>query len=124
MKEKIFGAITFVLVVVSVAANTVILHKSIDKIYESVDRIEISDEKHEAARTQAEESYDLFREKETFIGLTVNHDDLSTIEDCFSELIAYLHVGDADGAAVAKNRLTDALSHLRRLSGFNIDAII
>jgi hypothetical protein len=31
---------------------------------------------------------------------------------------------DAKGASVVKNRLTDSLSHLRRLSGFNIDAII
>ena len=124
MKEKIFGVIAFALVVISVIANTVILHRNIDKIHESVDKIEINDNNCEIAKVLAEDIYELFRKRETFIGLTVNHDDLSEIEDCFSELIAYLRVDDADSASVAKNRLTDALSHLRRLSGFNIDAII
>ena len=40
------------------------------------------------------------------------------------EMIGYLSVNDTDNARVTKNRLISYLEHLRRLSGFNIDAVI
>ena len=124
MKEKIFAAVMIILIITAVTANTVFLGKDIDKIYSSVNSITILEDNCESAKAQAEKAFELFRSKELFVGLTVNHDDLSTIESCFSEMLGYLSVGDAKEATVAKNRLTDALGHLRRLSGFNIDAII
>ena len=124
MKEKIFAVIMITLIAGAVTTNTLLLRKNIDKIHASVDEIEITDEEWESSKQCASEAFELFKAKELFIGLTVNHDDLSDIEGCFSELIGYLDVGDTSGASVAKNRLIDALGHLRRLSGFNIDAII
>jgi hypothetical protein len=72
----------------------------------------------------AEEIKESFEESEGFISLTVNHEDLTNIEVCYSDLIGYLSVGMTKEAEVTKNRLVDALKHLRRLSGVNIDSII
>ena len=124
MKEKIFGIITFVLTVSTVFVNTVFLHKNIGQIYDAISNVEIYEGDCKTAKSEAEKAFHLFRKKELFIGLTVNHDDLSNIESSFSELIGYLSIDDAKGATVAKNRLADFLGHLRRLSGLNIDAII
>ena len=122
MKEKIFAVVTIVLVISAVTLNTLKMHQDIDEIYSAVNII--TNEDSEKAKKHAEEAYEVFRKKEPFIGLTVNHDDLSNIEEAFAEMIGFLSVGDVDGATVTKNRLLDALGHLRRLSGFNIDAII
>ena len=50
--------------------------------------------------------------------------NMTSIEDCFVEMIGYISVNDIDNATVVKYRLKRSLEHLRRLSGFNIDAII
>ena len=58
------------------------------------------------------------------MGMTVSHEDLTAIETGFSEMIGYLSVGDRNGAEVTKSRLLDALGHLRRLTGINIESVI
>ena len=123
MKEKIFAVIAIISVIAIVAFNTAKLNNDISEIYDAVSTID-TNESAKSAEKRANEVYNLFRSKELFIGLTVNHDDLSNIEEDFAEMIGYLSICDNDGAAVTKNRLLDSLSHLRRLSGFNIDAII
>ena len=70
------------------------------------------------------EPYRTTYEKELFISLTVNHEDLTNIEEGFAEMIGCLSVGDTAGAQITKSRLIDSLEHLGRLSGFNFDAII
>ena len=123
MKEKIFGVVTIIFVIAIVFFNTIKLDNDISTISDAVRTID-TNEDVKSAEARANEVYDLFRSKELFIGLTVNHDDLSNIEEDFAEMIGYLSISDHGGAAVTKNRLLDSLSHLRRLSGFNIDAII
>jgi hypothetical protein len=122
MKEKIFGFVTVIIIIAAVTFNTLTLHKEINSVYNTVNELQISSSPK--SLKEAEAAYELFKQKGTFFGLTLNHEDISNIEDCFSEMIGCLYVGDTDGAAVTKNRLTDALGHLRRLSGINIDAII
>ena len=123
MKEKIFAVATILIIIASINFNTVKMNRDINSIYEAVYKIK-TNESIELTRSAANEAYDLFKKNELFIGLTVNHEDLSNIENCFAEIIGYLSVGDIDSAEVTKNRLINSLSHLRRLSGFNIDAII
>ena len=123
MKEKIFAVVTMTLIPVAVIVNTIRMHSDIDAICDAVVKIEIG-ENTEEAKSDAVAAYELFQKKELFIGLTVNHEDLSNIENGFAEMIGYLTVDDSDSAEVTRNRLLDSLSHLRRLSGFNIDAII
>ena len=124
MKEKVFGIVTFLLIVFLVFVNTLFLHSDIEKIYEAVNGLDIREGNCESAMIDAEKALGILKKKELFMGLTVNHEDLSDIKNEFSELLGYLSVDDAKEAFVVKNRLKDSLSHLRRLSGFNIDAII
>ena len=107
-----------------VLVNTIVLDKQIKEVYARTEEMNISDENIEECEAKMRELYEDFKKRETFISLTVNHEDLTNIEESFSEIIGCLSVGDADGARITKNRLLDSLEHLRRLSGFNIDAII
>ena len=122
MKDKILAVILLVLTLSLVVTNTLLLKKEIGKIEDSVSALDTRE--GGSSDDDAKAIYDKFKEKETYISMTVNHNDLTNIEESFAELIGYLSVNDYDGATVIKSRLLDALSHLRRLTGFNIDAII
>ncbi len=124
MKEKIFAIVVILLIITAVTTNTVKMDKDLDEIYDAIDTVNIDEGELEDAKRDMEAAYDLFRKRELFIALSVNHSALSNIEEEFAEMIGCLSVGDAEGAEVTKNRLLDALGHLRRLSGFNIDSII
>lgn len=123
MNEKIFSVILLIAVVFSVFFNTKILTDKIDKIIEETESLNLDDE-IQIAGENAKKIYEKYKSAETFMSLTVSHDDLTNIEDCFVEMIASLDVSDVDGAKIAKSRLINSLEHLRRLCGFNIDSII
>ena len=124
MKIKIFAVALISAIIGAVILNTLFLTKTINDFSEKVTRLEISDTDIKGAEMNARETYSQFKDRETFMSLTVNHNDLTAIEELFSEMIGYLSIGDGDGARVAKSRLIDALSHLRRLSGVNIDSVV
>ena len=121
MIEKIFAVMIFVLIIGGVIVNSLFLQSTIDLITSEVVELSINSEN---ALKNVTEINDNFKKKESLIALTVNHNDLTNIEDCFAELTGYLSVGDSDGAEVTKHRLICFLEHLRRLVGFNIDTII
>lgn len=121
MKQKILAGVLLIVVISAVTANTFILLKQIDSCIEAVENIILEDSE---AQNQAEMIFDDFLNKEKYISLTVSHEDLTSIEDCFAEMIGYLSVGDTENAQVTKSRLIHSLKHLRRLSGFNLDSII
>ena len=84
-------------------------------------------EEIEATDTDAEVFsllYDNFLKDEKFISLTVSHEDLRDIEKSFSEIIAAARMNDTVEVQKAKSRLIDALLHLGRLCGINIDSIL
>ena len=124
MRIKIFATALISAIIGAVILNTLFLTKTINDFSEKVTRLEISDTDIKGAEINARETYSQFKDRETFMSLTVNHNDLTAIEELFSEMIGYLSIGDGDEARVAKSRLIDALSHLRRLSGVNIDSIV
>ena len=124
MRIKIFATALISAIIGAVILNTLFLTKTINDFSEKVTRLEISDTDIKGAEMNARETYSQFKDRETFMSLTVNHNDLTAIEELFSEMIGYLSIGDGDEARVAKSRLIDALSHLRRLSGVNIDSIV
>jgi len=121
MKQKILSVVLLVVVVAFVTVNTIVITRQIRNMERAVSAIDISDEN---ATDEAAEIFKEFRQKEVYISLTVNHEDLTNIEDCFVELVGQLSVGNEDEAKVTKDRLTYSLEHLRRLSTFTIDAII
>lgn len=121
MKEKILSVVLLVMIIVFVTINTVILNGQIDEIIEKVDLFDVSEDN---AKKNAEQIYEDFMKKQKYMSLTVSHDDMTSIEGCFVEMIGYLAIGDRQNAEVVKYRLKSSLEHLRRLSGFNLDAII
>ena len=121
MKEKILAAVLFVLIILFVTVNTVILNKQITEVIDSVNRLDL---RIENSAEEANILYRDFMKKEGYLSITVSHNDMTSIEDCFVEMIGYISVNDIDNATVVKYRLKRSLEHLRRLSGFNIDAII
>ena len=124
MKIRILAACLLVLTASAVFVNTYFLGREIDRFSDRVSHISIPDTVTDTILTSARVVYADFKKAETYMSLSVNHNDLTNIEEIFSEMIGYLSVGDANGAKVAKSRLTDALGHLKRLSGINIDSIV
>lgn len=123
MKVKIFAVAILVTVVCFTVFDTFFLQRQLGQLKESVERLNVSEENSKAEDETRALSRE-FMQKERFISLSVNHEDLTNIEEAFTELIAELSVGEYNNATVAKNRLVDAFEHLRRLSGCNIDSII
>lgn len=121
MKQKILAVVLCISVIAFVSMNTVILNRQIEATMSDVNGLSLDGDNAEA---KARAIYEDYMKKEKYMSLTVSHDDLTSIEDCFVEMIGYLSVGDKQNAEVTKSRLMNFLEHLRRLSGFNIDAII
>lgn len=124
MKVKIFAFVLMGLLITSVTVNTCIVSSEMKKIQRAVDDIKFDESSIETSLLQANAAYSIYQEREIFLSLTVNHNDLTNIEDNFAEMIGNLMVGDSDGAEITRNRLSCSLEHLRRLSGINIDALI
>lgn len=121
MKEKILSVVLMILVISFVTVNTLILNNQVEDVTENVSSLSLDNEDSEK---EAVRIYESFMKKEKYMSLTVSHEDLTSIEDCFVQMIGYLSVDDRKNAEVTKSRLISYLEHLRRLSGFNIDAII
>lgn len=121
MKQKLFAVILLVVVISFVTINTIVIDRQIEEIMTGVEEVDINSEN---AEDDILRIFEDFKRKERYISLTVNHDDLTNIEDCFVSLVGYLSVGNTDEAEVTRNRLTNSLEHLKRLSTFTIDAII
>ncbi len=121
MNSKKIAYAVLIFSLVAVAANSIYLHLSIEKITEMTVQASVYSEN---AEDEYRELHDYYKLHEHIISLTVNHDDLESIDDAYFEIIGALEIGDTDSAVIAKSRLLGALSHLKRLSGINIDSII
>ena len=121
MKERIFAVITFIIIIGFSVTNSIVLKSATDDLIGELEGFNIEGEGALEGLCKIDEG---FRDKLTYIGLTVSHDDLTNIEDCFAEMTGNLRVGDTKGAEVTKSRLISFIEHLRRLVGFNIDNII
>ena len=115
MGTKIFAALTMIFILGFVIVNDITISNDIDKLFELVEKSE--------TYTEAEAARDFYEEKKGFIGLSVNHKDLSEIGQLLSEYEAELRYG-ADEAKITKSRLITAISHLGRLSSANWESII
>lgn len=121
-KKRMPPAVIFAVLVLSViftfaCVNTLLLSRMIEDIENQV--LEAVPEYEDFAKV-----YDSFLRKRLYLGITVNHDDIATVEEEFAEILGALKIGDTETAKIAKSRLVSALGHLKRLSGFNIDSII
>ncbi len=121
MKAKLFSYITVFFTVTLVILNTIYLQSEISSFCQEIENF---DTKADDALSRGIALKEKFEQREIFISLTVSHDDLTNIEEGFSELVGALSVDEKEEAEIIKNRLKNSFEHLRRLSGFNLDAII
>ena len=121
MKAVVIAIILLTLSLGAVIANSIILNSIIDEISEEVENA--PDDGSEESLANYERIYDLYKKRVTYISLTTNHEDLTNIEESFSEIIGAAKANDTSSMIIKKSRLTDALRHLKRLSGINIESI-
>ncbi len=120
MKLQISAIICALLLVVLVIANSILLSNNIESLLEDAEKIEPSPKslaEYEALR-------DDFMRRQRFMSLSVSHDDLTEIENILSELIGAARAEDEESLIIAKSRLEMSLTHLKRLSGINIDSVL
>lgn len=120
MKIKAFTAALLILILGAVTVNTIFLSKRIDRIIESV--AAVAPEQNNS-KAEMEAAYNRFLDAEGYFSLTLNHNDLCEVGSLFVETISYLSVEDFKEADVAKSRLINALTHLKRLSKINIGSV-
>lgn len=114
MRSVRIAAVILLVVVVAVVANAIMLRRVIDGIVREVECAE---------NDGYTEVFEHYKRLESYISLSVDHEDMMNIELAFAELVAMVEAGDDDGITVTKSRLKYSLEHLRRLSGLNIDSI-
>ena len=122
MKAFKLSIIILILLTVSVYANSLYIGHTTKSIAKMVESINTDDA--EIAVQDFQTIFDEFRKAEKYISITVSHDDLTNIEESFSEIIGAANAGNLVGVKTVKSRLKDALLHLGRLSGINIDSIL
>ena len=105
-----------------VISNSIMLTKTISGYENAVKKIDTSDTK--SAEGEFIDLYDKFKRDERYINLTVNHLDLTNIEEMFASAIGAARADDSSELEITKNRLEDALGHLGRLVGINLDSIL
>jgi len=113
----IFATVLLLAVVIFVTVNTVVISHLTSNFEKKAIGLVLSDD-------GVSELYSDFVKMRTYLTLTVNHDDIACVEEELAELMGAVKVGDTESAEIAKSRLVNAISHLGRLSGFNIDSII
>ena len=106
----------------SVIANSIVLNILIAKTLNNVKAL--PDYLTDVSYSECEKLYNNFKKQEKYISLTVNHEDLTEVESSFAEMLGAIKANDSESVLSIKSRLIDALEHLRRLSGINIESIL
>lgn len=121
MKSVRFAYIILFLLCAAVIINSIAVGNIIENLKKEVEAAEENDMFR--AENEYEELYKKYKKYEPYVSLTVDHDDLSNLEDGFSEIIGAARADDSAALITAKSRLCDCLSHIKRLSGINIESI-
>jgi len=122
MKAFRISIIALVLLIAAVFANSAYIERLTDGFVSEVELINESDP--DAAKEELTELYDKFKKAEKIISITTSHDDLTSIEEGFAEMMGAVNARDMNEVIKIKSRLRSAFEHLGRLSGINIDSII
>ena len=120
MKTLIFAIVASLTVTATVGLNSLMLDKTLDALVAECEAIPNETDKG----AEYEALYQSFMRKQKFISLTVSHDDLTEIENDLAEILGAISADDKESLIIAKSRLIMTLTHLRRLSGVNLDSIL
>ena len=121
MKSVKGSVLALILLIGIVLSNSFYIGKVCKELREDIESVEGDD----AALLcdEYERIFKKFKKAERIISLSVSHDDLTNIEEGFAEMIGAAKAGGEVGLSTVKSRLKDALEHLGRLSGINIDSV-
>lgn len=122
MKAFKIATAVLVILIAAVILNSIFIGRITNDLAKRIDTLDV--EEIEIASKEIEEIYGDFKRAEKYISITVSHDDLTNIEESFSDIIGALNAGRKSDVIIIKSRLFDALGHLGRLSGINLDSII
>ena len=114
MRSVRIAAVLLLATLVAVVINAIAVRSTIGGILDEVEAAEDGD---------YTEIFEHFKDIETYVSLSVDHEDMMNIELAFAELIGAVEAGDEQSAIAIKSRLKHSLEHLRRLSSINIDSI-
>ncbi len=115
MKSVRIAAVLLALTLVAVVINAIAVRNIISGLLDDIE---------EAEANEYEDIFNHFKDIESYVSLSVDHEDMMNIELAFAELIGAVEVGDDKSVAAIKSRLKYSLEHMRRLSGINIDSIL
>ena len=122
MKTFRIAVCALVLLIAAVFANSAYIEKLTDKFVNEVEMINEKDP--EIAKAELSELFSKFKKAEKIISITTSHDDLTSIEESFAEMMGAVNAKDMNELIKIKSRLKSAFEHLGRLSGINMDSII
>ena len=120
MKVTIFAFAAMIITTAFVFINSAIISDMTEDLTDELSSIPESIEYEEAYR-EAEES---FLQMRKYMNLTISHDALLNVESSFAELMGAIAANDEGSLIITKSRLIGEISHLRRLSGINLDSIL
>ena len=121
MKSARFAYLILLLLFSAVIINSIAVGEVITNLSKEVAYAEEND--MALAKEEYESLYERYRRCEIYVSLSVDHEDLSNIEDDFAEIIGAAKADDKTSLITAKSRLCDRLDHIKRLSGINIDSV-
>lgn len=125
MKSVIIAYVIVILIIALVILNSLFVSYNISEVMRQLEKASDKDAGEVGGLLEEYTAiYDDYLRRQKFLSITVNHDDLTNVEDGFEEILGALRAEDYGSVIITKSRLIGALSHLRRLSGINIDSIL
>ena len=119
MKLLVSSYITVACVIAFVFINSFAIHSYTSDLLKQIE--EAPDSFNDGGAYSA--CYENYKNAEKYIALTVSHSDLSVVEDSFAEIMGAVKARDDESLVIAKSRLIEGLTHVKRLSGVNFDSI-
>jgi hypothetical protein len=119
MKVTVFASIMLIITTAFVFTNSAVVTALTDELTYELESIPESVEYTDEYRAAEEH----FRSMRRYLNITVCHDSLLMIESSFAELIGAAEAKDEESLIITKSRLIGEISHLRRLSGINMNSI-
>lgn len=122
MKTTKIAIAVLIILAAAVLANSLYIKHITTELAKMIDSVDTED--MEKTKREFADIYDKFKKAEKYISITVSHDDLTNIEEGFADIMGAIEAGAHTSIIMIKSRLSDALEHLGRLSGINLDSII
>ena len=122
MKSAKFSIAFLIFLATVIIANSLYISNVTKGLAKKVDLIDTKNT--EQCAIEYKKLFSEFHKAEKFISITVSHDDLTNIEESFSDIIGAAEAGMEGYVIMIKSRLKDSLEHLGRLSGINLESII